>query len=106
MIVVGFLLLVLCAVCVVLAIYSGGKRAEVDLGIIDFDVISSTWFFAGMLVTLLGVLGLMLMKRGVKVSRQNRKKTRELEKMRGELDKMRKVDPEPADAPEVPVKKD
>lgn len=105
MIVVGFLLLVLCAVSVVVAIFTGGKQAQFDLGIVDIDVQSSTWFFAGMVVTLVGVIGLLLMKRGLKVSAQNRKKSRELEKMRGELDKMRQVE-QPAEAPADAVVKD
>lgn len=94
MIVVGFLLLVLTAVAVVLAIYTGGKQAQFDLGFVDIDVVSSSWFFAGMITTLLGVIGLGLMKRGLRISRERRKELKNLEKMRGEMDQMRRTEQE------------
>lgn len=94
MIVVGFLLLVLTAVAVVIAIYAGGKQAQFDLGFVDIDVVSSSWFFAGMVTTLVGVIGLGLMKRGLRVSRERRKELKKLEKMRGEIDQMRRTEHE------------
>lgn len=103
MIVLGFLLLVVCIVAVVIAIYTGGKQAQFDLGIVDVDVQSSSWFFAGMVVTLVGLIGLGMMKRGLRKSRENRRELKQLEKMRSELDRRDRAeadkDVKDADAP-------
>lgn len=92
MIVLGFLLLVLCVVAVVIAMYTGGKQAQFDLGFVDVDMQSSSWFLAGMIVTLVGLIGLMLMMRGLRKSRERRKELKQLEKMRGELDRRDRAD--------------
>lgn len=87
MIVLGFILLVVCAVVIAAAVYGGQADARLDVGIFAFNVDLSAIFFTGVATALVGVIGLGLMKRGLRVSRERRKELKQLEKMRGELDR-------------------